>query len=217
MVGYRCESFHTRACQTTGRIMKPDEETVREVGPIWRELYGGLWHTTHPERFAGILDSGAILCEPKDIPDTDRWGTSRGPKHYPYVRFIGGVSLFDFHEFNAESYELEYPFSNWREFVPYRRAWGGAVWIEIDREQAAPSFLSGSDLQTKWKSGGNLRQNLMPSIEAAYLGPLPIAAFKRALFISGEEGRFQELEIPGFSRSEYEVLLNGWHEDGKNK
>ena len=196
--------------------MKPDEKTVRAVGPIWHELYGRLWHTTHPKRFVGILECGAILSEPKEIPDTDRWGTSQGPKHYPYVRFIGGVSLFDFHEFDPQSYQSKCPMSNWREFVPYRNVWGGAVWIEIDRKHASPCFISGYDLLTKWKSDEKMGHNIMPFIEAAYLGPLPVAAFRRALFISGVDGQFRELEIPEFSRSAYEVLLNGWRENCKN-
>lgn len=40
---------------------------------VLRELYGGLWHTTHPDRFKGILAAGAILPEP-GIPDRERWG-----------------------------------------------------------------------------------------------------------------------------------------------
>ena len=196
--------------------MNPDEETVKEVGPIWGELHGGLWHTTHPERFVGILECGAILPEPKKIPNDDRWSTSQGPKHYPYVRFIGGVSLFDFHEFDPKSYQSKCPNSNWREFVPYRRVWDGAVWIEIDREHTSPCFLSGGDLFTKWDSSGDWGHKLMPYIEAAYLGPLPLTALRRALFIRAMDyGRFHELEIREFSRSAYEVLLNGWREDCK--
>jgi hypothetical protein len=56
----------------------------------------------------------------------------------------------------------------------------------------------------------------MPLVEAAYLGPLPIAAFRRALFISGVDGRFHELEKPEFSHSRYDILLNGWRDDCKN-
>ena len=196
--------------------MKPDEEIERTVGPIWRELYGGLWHTTHPERFLGIMECGSILSEPKEIPNADRWGTARGPKHYPYVRSIGGVSLFDFHEFDPQSYQSMYPASRWRVFVPYRSDWGGAVWIEIDRKHVSPCVLSGRDLLTKWKSGGDLGHNIMPLIEAAYIGSLPITAFGRALFISGVHDQFHEIELPEFCRSEYEVLLNGWREDCKN-
>jgi len=69
------------------------------------ELHGGLWHSTHPERFTGILQSGAILPEP-NMQDSDRWKTSRGRGFYPYVRLIGGVSLFDFHRSNRNPIKL---------------------------------------------------------------------------------------------------------------
>lgn len=86
---------------------------------VLRELLGGLWHTTHPDRFEMILRSAAILPEP-DIPDNERWSTFEGPKFYPYVRTIGGVSLFDFDGFEPENYGRKYPMSSWSYFVPYR-------------------------------------------------------------------------------------------------
>src|SRR5258708_6756663 len=67
------------------------------------ELVGGVWHTTNQERFLRILEWGTILPEP-DISEHGRWGTAAGPEGYPYVRSIGGVSLFDFRGFEAESY-----------------------------------------------------------------------------------------------------------------
>jgi hypothetical protein len=48
---------------------------------VLRELLGGLWHTTHPDRFEMILRSVAILPEP-DIPDNERWSTFEGPKFW---------------------------------------------------------------------------------------------------------------------------------------
>jgi hypothetical protein len=39
---------------------------------VLAELRDGLWHTTHPDRYTGILSTGAILPNP-DIPDSDRW------------------------------------------------------------------------------------------------------------------------------------------------
>ena len=56
---------------------------------IWRELHGGLWHTTHPDRFRDILTRGAIIPEP-DIPNSERWKASKEPEFYPYVRTLGG-------------------------------------------------------------------------------------------------------------------------------
>lgn len=148
---------------------------------VLAELYGGLWHTTHPDRFNRILASGAILAEP-DIPDAERWSTSQGKDLYPYVRSLGGVSLFDFDQFDRETYSEECPNSNWGEFVPYRMDWGCSVWIEIDRAQVARQLISASRLLEEWKSNGAGRK-IMPGIEAAHKGDLPRTAFKRAFLV----------------------------------
>ena len=65
-------------------------------------LNGGLWHT-NPDRFQKILERGALLPEP-DLPNAERWFTGSGPKHYPYVRHLGGVSLFEFAGFDPKLY-----------------------------------------------------------------------------------------------------------------
>jgi hypothetical protein len=72
------------------------------------ELCGRLWHTTTEERFEGILRAGEISPEP-DIPNAERCNTFDGPIHYPYARFLGGVSLFDFYGFDAEKYSKSFP------------------------------------------------------------------------------------------------------------
>lgn len=156
------------------------------------ELFGGLWHTTHPTRFQSILMAGAILPEP-DIDEKDRWKTSRGREFYPYVRILGGVSLFDFAGFDPAAYAESHPMSTWREFVPYRKSWGCSVWIEIDREKIAANFLSGDALVEKWDSDKAHCHTIMPRIEAAHIGPLPSRAFKRAFVARAESGNLQEL------------------------
>ena|SRR5258707_6506089 len=161
---------------------------------IWRELHGRLWHMTHPDRFQRILERGAIVPEP-DIPDSERWKTAGGPEHYPYVRAIGGVSLFDFDEFDPESYEEKHPLSNWQEFVPFRREWCCAVWIEIDRAHAADHFVSGADLIARWKAEGAYRHTVMPYIEAAYIGELPRTAFARAFVVRAGEASCRSLAL----------------------
>ena len=80
-------------------------------------LMGALWHSTSLERFSRIIECGAISPTP-DIPDSERWCTGNGEKNYPYVRHIGGVSLFDFLDVNLEVYSKEYPLSSWSSFVP---------------------------------------------------------------------------------------------------
>ena len=149
---------------------------------VLRELLGGLWHATHPDRFEMILRSAAILPEP-EIPENERWSTFEGPKFYPYVRTIGGVSLFDFDGFEPENYGRKYPMSSWSYFVPYRRDWRTSVWIEIDRELVARNIIGSQDLAARQNAAGDHRHKRMPEIEVAHLGPVPRAAFKRAFLV----------------------------------
>ena len=138
---------------------------------VLERLHGGLWHTTHPERFEGIVRSGAIRPEP-DIPGDERWAAAAaGKEYYPYVRTIGGVSLFDFDQFDPDKYEEDCPASIWVEFVPYRSAWKCAAWIEIDRNKIARDFISGVDLWSRWKADNARHHMIMPFIEAAHLNP----------------------------------------------
>ena len=83
-------------------------------------LRGGLWHTTSECRFQGIMSRKAILSD-LPVPEDKRWGTRCGPSGWPYVRTLGGVSLFDFAGFDPEDYKERCPVSNWRHFVPYKK------------------------------------------------------------------------------------------------
>jgi len=161
------------------------ETALREL--VLSELVGGLWHSTHPDRFKGILTSGAILPEP-EIEDRDRWGASQGPDHYPYVRTLGGVSLFDFDQFDPESYSSRCPSSDWCAFVPYQESWRCSVWIEVDRQKVGPpQLISAKDLIARWHAEKTY-QKIMPYIEAAHLGPLPRAAFRRVFLVREGDG-----------------------------
>ena len=154
-------------------------------------LRGGLWHTTSEQRYEGILAAGAILAEPP-IPDEDRWGTRCGAWGWPYVRKLGGVSLFDFEGFDAETYEARFPLSSWREFVPFRQAWGSSVWIEIDRALALTGFVSGKALLARQqKEEAAHRHRLMPCIEAAYLGDVRAEFFSRVLVVGKDDVDFR--------------------------
>lgn len=169
------------------------EASLRER--ILKEIIGGLWHTTSPDRFQRILSTGAILPEPS-IPDSERWGTSEGAKNHPYVRTLGGVSLFDFHQFDPNAYQKEYPLSSWAHFVPYQSTWGQAVWIELNRDLVTPpQFVSGSELLARWIADKAHGHKIMPEIEAAYLGAFPTTAFKRAFSVSKESDQLHELAL----------------------
>ncbi len=139
-------------------------------------LLDKLWHTTSPSRYQMILDSGMISPD-SPILEKDRWGTARGPDFYPFVRSIGGISLFDFKNFNPDLYNDKYPLSNWHEFVPYRRKWGEAIWIEINRDGISENYIDGGALLKKWKAEEAFQHNIMPIIESASVGPIPVDCF----------------------------------------
>lgn len=165
---------------------------ITDCGPIGYELHGRLWHTTSPVRYQQILTDGEISPNP-NIPDAERWKTDRGPDFYPYVRHLGGVSLFDFSDFEPIRYQSEYPASDWRSFVPIRSVWGTSVWIEICRAAISENFISGDELIRKQRAEEDWIHDKMPEIEAACIGPIPVAAFRRALIVNSPDGSFQEI------------------------
>ena len=179
--------------QFVGAILEVELQRRREAqaesdlaAAVLQALCGSVWHTTNSERFKGILSEGAILPEPP-ISDSDHWGTGLGTIGCPFVRSLGGVSLFDFRDFDPEEYSNKYPIRTWREFVPYRSAWGEAIWIEIDFSEVVPGFISGREILDRWKAE-QATNRFMPLIEAAHIGALPVKAFKRVLHVSKESG-----------------------------
>lgn len=162
---------------------------------VLSELIGGVWHTTHPDRLQPILECGAILPEP-DLSEKERWGTAIGPAGYHYVRSIGGVSLFDFRNFDPGKYSEAYPSSSWSYFVPCNLAWECAAWIEIDHEQLGSAFISGADLLARWKSEKSSRR-IMPLIEAACVGALPARAFRRAFLVRDRDAQITPVDVQG--------------------
>jgi hypothetical protein len=167
-----------------------DTEVLRSR--VLDELQGGLWHTTHPDRFKRILEKGAILPIP-GTPNPDGWKTISGDPYCTYAHKLGGVSLFDCYQFDAKSYAEKCPMSTWQAFVPYREKWDSSVWIEIDRSLVTPNFISGSAVLALQKGENAQRFALMPYIEAVHVGPLPRTAFKRAFQVGRDDHRFREL------------------------
>ncbi len=152
-------------------------------------LLDRLWHSTSIERYEGIISNGAILPE-ANIPDRDRWHTSQGPKNYPFVRTLGGVSLFDFSDFNPTEYGKRYS-ASWFTFVPDSHGGGNKVWVEVNRQSVQNSLINGVDLVAKWKAEEAYGHDIMPIIEVAHIGPVHVSSFARVLIC--DAGQWKEL------------------------
>jgi len=152
---------------------------------VLQTLSVDIWHTTSLDCFQSILADGAILVEP-DIDDSKRWKTSGGPKYYPFVRTLGGISLFDFQGFDVDEYDKACPMSSWREFVPFREAWGTSIWLKFELMSENKAYIAPSELQRLLNEQKAHRHTLMPRIEAAHIGDLPMKLCSGALKISSE-------------------------------
>ncbi len=154
-----------------------------------KELLGGLWHTTTLPRYRGIIKVGAILPNP-EIPDSERWWADPESPHRPYVRHLGGVSLFDLSDFDPETYNEHYPISPWRAFIPFQEGQRVAVWLEVDRSKVSASYITPKGLEERWSQEGDVgRFTFMPRIEGAHIGPLPISSLRRALLLKRSASR----------------------------
>lgn len=152
---------------------------------IISRLLGRIWHSTTMERFERIKADGFLRPEP-DIPESERWSTNRGPEWFPFVRHIGGFSLFDFPiGFDLTEYRRRCPSSSLDELIPFRSVWRHAVWLEIDRERQASSLRSGLDVWARCEAEGRGKR-CMPHIEGAHIGDMPVSSILRAYLI--EEG-----------------------------
>jgi len=159
-----------------------------------KELIGKLWHTTSVERYEQILVSGDILPNPP-IDDSERWKTNKGSDLFPYVRILGGVSLFDFDNFDEDDYSEKYPICSWSTFVPYTKKWKESVWIEIQQEKIIDNYISGHELLLRWKKDEAYKHTFMPLIEAAHLGPIPTSAFGEILISRSENSKLVEYDV----------------------
>ena len=130
------------------------------------------------------------------IPDSQRWGAATGRGLYPFVRSIGGVSLFDFVCFDEIAYSTKYPHSMWKTFVPCFSEWEEAVWIELDRAAIDKGFLGGVVLLELWKERNELGRKIMPIIEAAHVGPVPVSAFRKIYKFNRSTQEFKQILIP---------------------
>ena len=143
---------------------------------IWKLLTGSVWHTTSIDRYNSILSDGEIKPEP-NIPEGERWGMS-------YVRKLGGISLFDFVDFNIDEYERDYPAHSLYHFIPCKTNWENAVWIEIDTAKLK-MYIDGKFLRDKWFKGiWKETGKYMGVVEGCHIGPMHIDNFKRVFIIN---------------------------------
>lgn len=156
-----------------------------------------------------IMASGGLAPEP-NIDNARRWKTSRGSDYHPFVRKMGGVSLFDFKAFDRVRYDETHPLSTWRTFVPYMETWGGAVWIEIDRARVAPQFVTADEVVRLWDEGGHHRHTIMPRIEAACIGHVPCEVFSSAFLTWASGERVSEIGLAPFDAVEFGRQLDEW-------
>jgi hypothetical protein len=164
-------------------VILPTERTVQTQFAFPLELQGGVWHTTSSERYQYIQSTGRLLPDPP-IANSERWKADCGTEYLPYVRYLGGISLFEFNGFDPSKYSERCPMSSWQTFVPFRQDWGKAIWIEIDATQLGRDFICVKELLRMWKHARASSHTIMPGIEAASLTPISVALFKRVLEIS---------------------------------
>lgn len=153
---------------------------------ITSKLLGKIWHVTSHERYQLIMSDGFIRSEPA-IGNDQRWSTRQGPRWYPFVRHIGGFSLFDFPVgFDLDRYRQRCPSSSLEALIPYRPEWGHSVWLEIDQVVQATSLLRGDVVWERCEKEGRGRR-CMPHIEAAHIGDMPTSSIAAAnLFAKGD-------------------------------
>jgi len=152
----------------------------------------GVWHTTTKDRFELILKDGFILPDPP-IDNSERWGTFSGPEHYPLVRCLDGVSLFDFRNFSVKEYSKKYPLSSWNEFVPFSRTKNSTIWLKFDPEEISDNFIDGKDLLSIWHELKAYGRSIMPIIETAHIGPLSTSLIKCIINYNKANKKFEKV------------------------
>lgn len=81
------------------------------------------------------------------LEDSERHTSKDGPQYNPLVRQLGGISLFDFIDFNPAIYEEKYPSSTWYSFVPCYQRYTECVWIEIDKQKIKDHLILAEELR----------------------------------------------------------------------
>jgi len=194
--------------------MSPDEVDARyeqEIGPVWRELRGGLWHSTASHRFRSILDSGAIEPAPT-LPAGEHMWFSEGTT---CCRSLNAVSLFDFAEADWDFILGGRCLHRWQGFLRAPAVvlptdkWIATVWISVDRGHLV-DFMPIEEVGAKWRSG-DLERNWMSRIEACHRGPIPLSACSKVVVVCAVEPQeFRAMDLHPFDVSQLDGLESEW-------
>jgi hypothetical protein len=161
------------------------------------ELKGKIWHSTSKELALEIYSHGYIIFDPS-IDESKRWGGKSKSTH-PFVRSIGGISLFDFRLPSSHVSEILYS------FIPCRTGWPQTVWLEINHFYLGDMFSSAEETRIRWIEAGMNRQ-YMPKLEAASLRPIPIEYIK-SIYISNKKGIFKPVNISDLIKNPKKSVL----------
>jgi len=188
----------------------------REVGLVWGELRGRLWHSTGSHRFRDILAAGEIHPTPNFPRNEFRWaeqGTT-------YCRSIDAVSLFDFAEADwswllDESIPKVMPRNCWGQFLKApsdptpANVWISTVWLAVERSKLA-NFIPWKEVKTDWQAGG-LARKWMPCIEACHKGLIPLSACSHVVVVCAvNEREFCRMALHPFDLSELDRIEGDW-------
>ncbi len=155
---------------------------------IPKQLKGKVWHSTSILNAKEIVAHGEILANP-DIEAERRWGGTCESK-YPFVRTLGGISLFDFRLPKAHSNDL---LVRW---VPCHVNLTATVWFEIDTSKLQGFFLSAEETRIRWQEAGMDRQ-FMPHLEASCLCSIGVQDIK-STYIAYRNGKLSSASLDAF-------------------
>jgi hypothetical protein len=193
-----------------------DDFFFSDVGPVWGELRGGLWHSTASHRFRGILSAGEIHPAPS-LPPTEFLWAHEGTT---YCRSIGAVSLFDFAQADwawllDESISKAMPRNCWGQFLRAPReptppdTWTATVWLAVDRSRLT-NFMHWKEVEADWRAG-SLARKWMPCIEACHKGPLPLSACTHIIVVCAVNSKeFCRMPLHSFDLGELDRIEADW-------
>ncbi|UIK00434.1 hypothetical protein LZK82_09895 [Rhizobium leguminosarum] len=139
------------------------------------------------------MADGSIRPEPR-IPDSQRYGGGRG---ISFVRLIEGFSIFDIPEaFDVDKYRRDFPVCSIDEFMPYRRDWKQSIWIKIDPVACGSAIVRGAAALQRWRDQEAYRHRIMPHIEGAHVGDMPVSSILDVYSIGEGDQDWQRVVPP---------------------